>query len=74
MAEGSERITVNPRQCGGRPCVQGMRIRASDVLELLADGMAPEQVLDEHPDLELEDIQTCLRSASLRVSPPILVA
>lgn len=74
MTEVSERITVNPRQCGGRPCIRGMRIRVSDVLELLADGMTPEQILDEHPDLELEDIQACLRFASLRVSHPILVA
>lgn len=74
MTEVSERITVNPRQCGGRPCVRGMRIRVSDVLELLADGMTSEQILDEHPDLELEDIHACLRFASLRVSHPILVA
>ena len=64
MAEVFERITVNPKQCGGRPCVRGMRIRVSDVLELLADGMTPEQILDEHPDLELADIQSCLRFAS----------
>jgi uncharacterized protein (DUF433 family) len=57
-----ERITVNPKQCGGRPCIRGMRIRVSDVLELLADGMTGDQILDEHPDLEIEDIQACLRS------------
>ncbi len=74
MAEVFERITVNPQQCGGRPCIRGMRIRVSDVLELLADGMSPERILDEHPDLELEDIHACLRFASQRVSHPILVA
>jgi len=51
-----------------------MRIRVSDVLELLADGMTPKQIIDEHPDLELEDIQACLRFASQRVSHPILAA
>ena len=74
MSQIFDRITVNPRQCGGRPCVRGMRIRVSDVLELLADGMSPEQILDEHPDLELDDIHACLRFASQRVSNPILAA
>lgn len=61
MVQVFERITVNPQQCGGRPCIRGMRIRVSDVLELLADGMTPDQIIEEHPDLELEDIQACLR-------------
>ena len=74
MTQIFDRITVNPKQCGGRPCVRGMRIRVSDVLELLAEGMRPEQMLEEHPDLELEDIQACLRFASQRVSTPILAA
>ena len=74
MTQIFDRITVNPRQCGGRPCVRGMRIRVSDVLELLAEGMTPEQILEEHPDLELEDIHACLRFASQRVSNPILAA
>jgi uncharacterized protein (DUF433 family) len=51
-----------------------MRIRVSDVLELLAEGMTTQQILDEHPDLELEDIHACLRFASQRVSNPILAA
>lgn len=50
MAQIFDRITMNPRQCGGRPCVRGMRIRVSDVLELLAEGMTTQQILDEHPD------------------------
>ena len=74
MAQLSDRITVNPQQCGGRPCVRGMRMRVSDVLELLADGMTADQILDEHPDLELEDIHACLRFASQRVSHPIVAA
>ncbi|NJM54783.1 MAG: DUF433 domain-containing protein, partial [Verrucomicrobiae bacterium] len=41
----SSRITVNPNQCGGRPCVRGMRIRVKDVLDMLAEGATPEEVL-----------------------------
>ena len=74
MAQLSDRITVNPQQCGGRQCVRGMRMRVSDVLELLAEGMTADQILDEHPDLELEDIHACLRFASQRVSHPIVAA
>lgn len=70
----SERITVDPHQCGGRPCVRGMRIRVSDVLDLLANGLTPEQVMEELPDLELDDVQACLRYASRKISHPVLVA
>lgn len=69
-----ERITVNPRQCGGRPCVRGMRIRVTDVLDLLASGLTHEQVLEELPDLEVEDIEACLRFASRRIDHPVVVA
>ncbi|MBA3671498.1 MAG: DUF433 domain-containing protein [Gemmatimonadaceae bacterium] len=69
-----DRITVNPHQCGGRPCVRGMRIRVIDILDLLAAGHSPEQVVDELPDLELADITACLRFASRRVNHPILAA
>lgn len=62
-----ERITVNPRQCGGRPCIRGMRIRVTDVLDLLASGLTHEQVLEELPDLEPEDVEACLRFASRRI-------
>jgi uncharacterized protein (DUF433 family) len=70
----AERITVNPEQCGGRPCVRGMRIRVSDVLDLLASGLSPQQVLEELPDLEADDIAACLRFASRRVDHPIIAA
>ena len=73
MAKLAERITVDLEQCGGRPCVRGMRIRVTDVLDLLAGGLTPEQVLRELPDLELEDIGACLRFASRRVDHPIVV-
>lgn len=68
------RITVNPEQCGGRPCIRGMRIRVSDVLDLFAAGLNFEQVLDELPDLEKDDLRACLQYVSRRISHPVLVA
>ncbi len=74
MAEIAERITVDPEKCGGRPCIRGMRIRVTDVLDLLAAGLSPEQVLEELPDLASEDISACLRFASRRLDHPIFAA
>jgi uncharacterized protein (DUF433 family) len=74
VGESLDRVTVNPAQCGGRPCVRGMRIRVVDVLDLLATGLTQEQVLAELPDLEAEDIAACLRFASGRLDHPILAA
>ncbi len=59
----SERITVNPNQCGGRPCIRGMRIRVVDVLELLQSGLTVDEVIEEFPDLEKEDIIAALHYA-----------
>jgi uncharacterized protein (DUF433 family) len=72
MSTIAERITVNPEQCGGRPCVRGLRIRVSDVLDLLASGLSPHRVLKELPDLEPDDISACLRFASRRLNQGIL--
>jgi uncharacterized protein (DUF433 family) len=74
MSHHNDRITVDAQQCGGRPCVRGMRIRVVDVLELLATGLTPQQIIEELPDLELEDVAACLRYASRRLDHPILVA
>jgi len=70
----ADRITVNPDQCGGRPCVRGLRIRVTDVLDLLASGLSPAEVLEELPDLQPEDITACLRFASRRLDHPIVAA
>jgi uncharacterized protein (DUF433 family) len=56
-----DRITVNPKQCGGRPCIRGMRIRVSDVLDLLANGLTTEEIVEDVPDLEPEDIRASRR-------------
>jgi uncharacterized protein (DUF433 family) len=74
MSDLMSRITTSPGQCGGRPCVRGMRIRVTDVLDLLASGLSSAQVLEELPDLVLEDVQACLRFASRRVDHPFLAA
>lgn len=69
-----ERITLNSAQCGGRPCVRGMRIRVNDVLDLLAAGLSVPDILEEMPDLEGDDIRACVAYASLRVGHPVLAA
>ena len=48
------RITIEPGKCGGRPCIRGMRIRVTDVLDLLEAGLTSVEVVEELPDLELE--------------------
>jgi uncharacterized protein (DUF433 family) len=58
------RITTNPAQCGGRPCIRGMRIRVKDILDLLAAGVSLETVLQDYPYLEKEDIQAALEFAA----------
>ncbi len=63
MDAQKQRITINPRQCGGRPCIRGMRIRVADVLDLLAAGLSFEQILQEMPDLEREDITASIAYA-----------
>lgn len=58
------RITIDPAQCGGRPCIRGMRIRAKDVLDMAAAGVPRSEILDSYPDLEEEDIRACLEYAA----------
>lgn len=70
----AERITIDPDQCGGRPCIRGMRIRVVDVLDHLASGLTAEQVVDELSDLDLEDVRACLRFASQRLDHLVLTA
>lgn len=74
MPDLTSRITINPAQCGGRPCIRGMRIRVIDVLDLLAAGLSAEQVLEELPDLEREDITAALQFASRKLDHPVLAA
>jgi uncharacterized protein (DUF433 family) len=70
----SPRITFNPAQCGGRPCVRGLRVRVKDVLDLLAAGVNEAEILEDFPYLEREDIAACLEYASAEVDHPVLIA
>lgn len=70
--EATERITINSNQCGGRPCIRGMRIRVKDVLDMLAAGAAPEAILSDFPDLERADIQAAIAYAAKYVDHAVL--
>ena len=74
MEQLLSRITSDPKVCGGKPCIRGMRIRVSDVLELLASGMEQGQILEEHPDLEADDIKAALVFAANRTKHPFTKA
>ena len=72
VADLLDRITISPNQCGGRPCIRGMRIRVIDVLGLLAAGHSREEILRDYPYLEPDDIAACLTYAARRLDPPTL--
>lgn len=67
-----QRITFNPNQCSGRPCIRGMRIRVKDVLEMLAAGASEKDILESYPYLEREDIQASLEYAARQVDHAVL--
>ena len=64
QATNFERITVNPNQMGGVPCIRGLRIPVATVLRMLAGGMTEPEILADYPDLQVEDIRECLRFAA----------
>jgi uncharacterized protein (DUF433 family) len=64
VTELLKRITINPEVCGGRPCIRGLRIRVADILNLLASGATPEEILQDYPYLEREDISATLEFAA----------
>ncbi|MBD1807043.1 DUF433 domain-containing protein [Microcoleus sp. FACHB-SPT15] len=74
MSSLLDRITVNPKQYGGRPCLRGMRIRVSDVLDLLAASLSFEQILEEMPDLEMDDLKAALLYAARKLDHPVIAA
>ncbi len=74
MNETTSRITVNPEQCGGRPCIRGMRIRVVDILDLMASGLSQKDVLVEFPDLEEQDIVAAIKYARTKIDHPIVAA
>ena len=76
MNEGQllSRITVNPKIFGGQPIIRGLRIKVENVLALLEQGVSPEDILDDYPDLELDDIRACLAYARVLVANETLDA
>ena len=66
------RITMNPEQCGGRPCIRGLRVRVKDVLDLLAAGASHEEILADYPYLEAGDITAALEFAAKQSDHPVL--
>jgi len=66
-----ERITIDPNQCGGRPCIRGLRMRVKDILDLLAAGASREEILEDYPYLETEDITAALQYAATQMDHPV---
>ncbi|MBX9928144.1 MAG: DUF433 domain-containing protein [Gemmatimonadaceae bacterium] len=74
MSDLLDRITMDPSVAGGRPCIRGMRIRVSDVLDLLAAGASQEEVLRDYSYLEADDVRAVLRYAARRLNHPTIAA
>lgn len=68
------RITINDAQCGGRPCIRGMRMRVTDILELLSAGASFEEILEDYPYLEREDILAAIEYAARQMDHPVLLS
>lgn len=69
----ADRITAEPGKMGGRPCIRGMRIRVTDVLEMLAGGATETEILADFPDLEAGDIRAALAYAAAQVDHPVIL-
>jgi uncharacterized protein (DUF433 family) len=67
MSDLLARITIHSKQCRCRPCIRGMRIRVSDILDLFVAGLDAEQILAEMPDLEADDLNAALLYASRKL-------
>ncbi|HKK40296.1 MAG TPA: DUF433 domain-containing protein [Cryomorphaceae bacterium] len=64
----SNRITIDPQICHGKPIVRGMRWPVEVILDMLGSGMTPDEIISDHPELDKEDILACLKYARLLVS------
>jgi uncharacterized protein (DUF433 family) len=67
------RITYNPEQCGGKPCIRGMRIRVKDILDMLGSGATEAEILASYPYLVREDIQASLQYAAAQANHAVLM-
>lgn len=68
------RITINAKQCAGRPCIRGLRVRVKDILDMLAAGASRETILGDFPYLEADDITAALEYAAAHSDHPVLRA
>ena len=68
-----ERITIKPGLMGGRPTIRGLRFPVGDVLELMATGLSDQEILEEHPILQKEDLLAALLYASLKVKNTVII-
>jgi len=74
MTNRLSRITIDDAQCGGRPCIRGMRIRVTDILELLSAGASYEEILSDYPYLEREDILASIEYAARQTDHSVLLS
>lgn len=74
MSDLLSRITIDRDQCGGRPCIRGMRIRVQDVLDMLAGGATQDEILADFPYLEADDIRACLAYAAASLGDTVVIA
>lgn len=67
-----QRITIEPGKCGGRPCIRGKRIRVTDILELLASGASVEEIVEDYPTLDRDDVLAAISYAALQTSHTVI--
>ena len=69
-----DRVSIEPGKCGGRPCIRGLRIRVTDILSLLGAGASHQEILEDYPQLEADDILAALAYAAIQTDHAILIA
>ena len=74
MSDLLSRITIDPQQCGGRPCLRGTRMRVQDILDMLAGGASAEEILADFPYLESDDIRASIAYAAAAIGDTAIVA
>lgn len=70
----ANRITFDPEQCGGRPCIRNFRLRVTDVLQMLAGGATEQEIIEDFPFLESEDILACYEYAASQLDHSVVMA
>jgi uncharacterized protein (DUF433 family) len=72
MQSELNRITSDPQVCGGRPCIRGLRVRVTDILDMLAGGATRDDILRDYPYLEDPDITAALEYAAQQSNHPVI--